>query len=101
MHELTGPNHPAFRAPLEVAVPGASWLTGLAQGVENLARQVLVAYRQYRKARAVRDALHSLDDRTLRDLGFHRDEIESVAAEFSGQVERTRIRAQVDSSERG
>lgn len=38
-------------------------------------------------------ALHELDDVTLRDLGFHRCEILSVAAEAVGEAERTRVRA--------
>jgi uncharacterized protein YjiS (DUF1127 family) len=40
-------------------------------------------YRAYRIARETRDALGSLDDRTLRDLGYHRSEIGSVAAEVA------------------
>jgi uncharacterized protein YjiS (DUF1127 family) len=40
-------------------------------------------YRMYRVARDTRDALHSLDDRTLRDLGYDRSEIESVAIEVA------------------
>jgi uncharacterized protein YjiS (DUF1127 family) len=40
-------------------------------------------YRMYRVARDTRDALRSLDDRTLRDLGYDRSEIESVAMEVA------------------
>src|SRR5262245_4248559 len=39
--------------------------------------------------------LRGLDDHTLRDLGFHRSELMSVAAEVSGAAERTRGRVQV------
>ena len=49
-------------------------------------------YRQRRKTRAICDALYVLDDRTLRDLGFHRSEISSLAAEATGEAERTRVR---------
>ena len=52
------------------------------------------AWRHWRLRRAAAETLHSLDDRTLRDLGFHRSEIGSVAAEISGRAEVTYIRAQ-------
>jgi uncharacterized protein YjiS (DUF1127 family) len=45
-----------------------------------------------RQAADTRAALDELDDRTLRDLGFHRTEIGSIAAEASGDAERTRAR---------
>lgn len=47
-------------------------------------------YRQFRDERATYEALHRLDDRSLRDLGFARDEIRSVAAEITGRTERSR-----------
>jgi len=47
-------------------------------------------YRRRRHARAIYAALSDLDDRTLRDLGFHRSEIWSVAAEATGEAEQTR-----------
>jgi hypothetical protein len=37
--------------------------------------------------------LRSLDDHTLRDLGFDRSELTSVAAEVTGDAVHTRIRA--------
>jgi uncharacterized protein YjiS (DUF1127 family) len=47
-------------------------------------------YRQSRQASATYAALHQLDDRSLRDLGFTRDEIRSVAAEMAWQTEHSR-----------
>ena len=52
------------------------------------------AWRHWRLRQAAAETLHSLDDRTLRDLGFHRSEIGSVAAEISGRAEITYVRAQ-------
>jgi uncharacterized protein YjiS (DUF1127 family) len=47
-------------------------------------------YRQRRQAIATREALEQLDDRVLHDLGFHRSEIQSVAAEATGKAAYTR-----------
>jgi uncharacterized protein YjiS (DUF1127 family) len=54
--------------------------------------QACERYVRRRQARAIFRALHELDDRTLRDLGFHRSEIWSVAAEATGEAEWTRVR---------
>jgi uncharacterized protein YjiS (DUF1127 family) len=56
-----------------------------------LALRGLRAWRRYREARATYTQLYQLDDRTLRDLGFCRDEIGSVVAELAGEAERTRL----------
>jgi uncharacterized protein YjiS (DUF1127 family) len=53
-------------------------------------RKALADYRRYRRSRATYEALRSLDDRTLHDLGFARDEIRSVAAEMAGETEHSR-----------
>jgi len=53
-------------------------------------RNARMRIRQRREARMTSAALHNLDDRTLRDLGFHRLEISSIAAELSRGAERTR-----------
>jgi uncharacterized protein YjiS (DUF1127 family) len=57
-----------------------------------IARRAHARYRQRREAATIYDALRQLDDRTLRDLGFDRCEIRSVAAELTGEAERTRVR---------
>jgi uncharacterized protein YjiS (DUF1127 family) len=49
------------------------------------------AWARYREARATYTQLHQLDDRTLRDLGFSREEIGSVVAELGGDAEHTRL----------
>jgi uncharacterized protein YjiS (DUF1127 family) len=56
-----------------------------------MVRRAYAWHRQYRMASATFHALRELDDHTLRDLGMHRSEISSVAAELGGLVERTRI----------
>jgi uncharacterized protein YjiS (DUF1127 family) len=56
------------------------------------ARRTYADYRQWRRAATVYNALRSLDDHTLRDLGFDRSDIRSVAAEFAGEAESTRLR---------
>jgi uncharacterized protein YjiS (DUF1127 family) len=63
------------------------------QAVGAIARRALARHRQRRQARTASDALHQLDGRTLRDLGFDRSEITSLAAELTGAAESTRVRA--------
>ena len=46
-------------------------------------RRMRESYRAYRIARETIAVLRGLDDRTLRDLGYDRSEIESVAIEVS------------------
>lgn len=62
------------------------------QWVHEFARDALARYRRRRQMRAIYDTLQGLDNRTLRDLGFHRSEIMSVAAEVVEEAERTRVR---------
>jgi uncharacterized protein YjiS (DUF1127 family) len=56
-------------------------------------RHALKLYRRRRDAQATREALQRLDDRALRDLGFTRDEIGSIASELSGAAEASRVHA--------
>jgi uncharacterized protein YjiS (DUF1127 family) len=68
------------------------------QSVRRAAAAALHAFvagrRRRRLERRSRYALPKLDPHTLRDLGFHRSEILSVAAEFLGAAEPTRVRLQ-------
>jgi uncharacterized protein YjiS (DUF1127 family) len=61
-----------------------------------IARRAHARHRQRRQARATYAALQQLDDRSLRDLGFDRSEIRSVAAELTGEAEYSRVRALAD-----
>ena len=70
---------------------GALIATALAK-VAAAAREARTALRRGREARGMRKGLHELDDRTLRDIGFTRSEIESVIAETTGSAEWTRLR---------
>jgi len=63
------------------------------QWVVKAARSLIVAWKRQQQARATYRALRGLDARTLRDIGFHRSEISSVAAEIGGAAEVTRIHA--------
>jgi len=54
-------------------------------------RRFVARWRRHRQAAAMRATLRALDAHTLRDLGFHPSEIESVVAEVTGDAEPTRM----------
>jgi uncharacterized protein YjiS (DUF1127 family) len=63
--------------------------------VAAIAARLVAAWRDWQRQRdreAVRRTLDSLSDATLRDLGFSRGELGSVAAELVGEAETTRRR---------
>jgi uncharacterized protein YjiS (DUF1127 family) len=69
-------------------------LSGALRTVASAARKLYASYRQQRAAATLYGELTELDDHALKDLGFDRSELRSVAAEVTGAVERTRVRAQ-------
>lgn len=69
----------------------ATVLHAAARTVREWVRGVWERYQRRRQSRSIYHALRALDDRTLRDLGFHRCEIGSVAAEAAGEAELTRM----------
>ena len=61
--------------------------------VSEAGRRAYARYRQWRVAAETYDTLRRLDDHELKDLGFDRSELASVAAEAAGTVTPTRKRA--------
>jgi uncharacterized protein YjiS (DUF1127 family) len=59
------------------------------KAVSEFARQAYARYQQHRKASDIYDALRQLDDSTLRDLGFDRSELRSIAVEAAAQADDT------------
>src|SRR5215472_398487 len=74
------------------AWPSTYELYQAARAVRAFVRRTYRRYRKYRQQSALYETLNQLDDRTLHDLGFDRSEIRSVAAEWVGEAERTRVR---------
>ena len=68
-----------------------AFLHAAMEAVRESTRRAWEGYRRRQQSRSIYNALGELDDRTLRDLGFHRCEIGSVAAEAVGNAEHTRL----------
>ena len=80
--------HEAARAQRAYAL--GEIMVALMAHVADVARAVAARWAQRRRARAIHAAFSELDDHMLRDLGLHRSEIGSLAAEVTGDAERTR-----------
>ena len=70
----------------------ADFAAAAIQAAVAIARRAYARYRQRTLASATYDALSGLDDRALRDLGFDRSELSSVAAEATGAVHGDGVR---------
>ena len=62
------------------------------QAVGDFVRPIVARWKSQQQARATYLALRTLDSHILRDLGFHRSELMSVAAEVAGRADPTRVR---------
>ena len=80
-----GAARPASTAPVTL-------LRRAALALRDAMREVAMQRRRRRLARATLLTLHSLDARTLRDIGLDRSEIPSVVSELGGEVDATRAR---------
>ena len=88
-----GPQQAPFRArPRRAARRWSPIIEAILTGVHSLVRPVVAWWRRRQQASATYLALQALDARALRDLGFDRSEISSVAAEIAGDAARTRAR---------
>jgi uncharacterized protein YjiS (DUF1127 family) len=72
-----------------------SIIVAAVQAVVAIARRAYARQRQRQRASAIYDVLRRFDDLTLRDMGFDRNEIGSVAAEMSGKAEQIRVRSSI------
>lgn len=84
----------AARAPRESERRGGTIVAAIG-AIRAIARRALEQYRRYRDASETYEALRSLDDRTLRDLGIDRSEMSSVATELAAdalQLDFARVR---------
>jgi uncharacterized protein YjiS (DUF1127 family) len=95
LEKVAFPEPAASDMPQVVRGKRASWVGGgiaWATRVLVLVRAAAARMARWRMASASTASLSALDDHTLRDLGFHRSEIHSIAAEIAGTAERTRTR---------
>lgn len=74
-----------------------SMVMSAARTVATHARRAYTRHVQRERARAASEALRTLDDRTLRDLGFHRSELDSTSPEWMKAMDAT-ADASVDES---
>jgi uncharacterized protein YjiS (DUF1127 family) len=71
--------------PFEAARPAAPIPTNSPRRVRSRPRlEVLCRFLAWRQRRATRIVLSALDDRTLRDIGVERNEIEVIARSTAG-----------------
>ena len=68
-------------------------LSATLTAVGALVGRLVDRWKRHQRAAATYRALHALDSRTLRDLGFDRSEISSLAAEVAGRADFTRLRS--------
>lgn len=68
-----------------------AWEATLVAAVDAI-RRMRAAWKRHRQIMDACDALRQLDAHTLKDLGFDRGEILSVAFEVAGLAERSRVR---------
>jgi len=78
----------AFRARAVGDVCARLW-----RAVAGAARRAVAEWRRRELIRATYRTLRTLDDHTLRDLGFHPSELASVTAELYGRAALTRVRS--------
>lgn len=72
-------------------------ITAALQAFGASVRGSVARRRQRRRARAIDNTLQRLKDHTLRDIGFGRCKISSIAAKASAEAEYTRMRTQLAS----
>jgi uncharacterized protein YjiS (DUF1127 family) len=82
---------PALPAHGDRGFPLQAFFAAAIRAARALARREYARHQQHRQMKSICDLLRDLDDHTLRDLGFHRSEISSVAAEMAGAAECTRV----------
>jgi uncharacterized protein YjiS (DUF1127 family) len=83
--------HASARASRSRAI--GQFIASIVRAIRDGARRTFARIEQRQQARATMLALSALDSHTLRDLGFHRSEIPSIAAEAVGVLEPSRVRA--------
>jgi uncharacterized protein YjiS (DUF1127 family) len=77
--------------------PGAnapgSRLSAALRSLRDFAARHYAAWRRQGRARDTLRALDELDSRTLRDLGFDRSELPSIAVELAAAIHHSRVQA--------